>query len=228
MNATGKLSRAQSIIFDFDGTLAPNLDLPDMRRQVVALTAAHGVPAAEFEHLFIVEIIEAAALWLADRDHSTAGAYHRTAHQLITDFELAAAASTRVFDGIRETLSELKTLNIRLGVVTRNCQQAVRTIFHDIDDYCETVLARDNAEFLKPDLRHVTQALKALDTPPERAAMIGDGRMDMLVGRELGMICVGVLSGSSDAAGLQAAGADLILDDVRDLIGQKFVKLSDG
>ena len=27
----------QLVLFDFDGTLAPNLDLPDMRRQIVAL-----------------------------------------------------------------------------------------------------------------------------------------------------------------------------------------------
>lgn len=217
MNAVDKLSRAQWFIFDFDGTLAPNLDLPDMRRQVIALTAARGVPGDEFEHLFIVEIIEAAAAWLADRDSGAASAYHETAHRLITDFELAAAASTRPFPGVREALSDLKNLGKRLGVVTRNCQLAVRTVFHDIDEYCETVLARDDAEFLKPDVRHVTQALNALDAAPERSVMIGDGQMDMRVGRQLGMLCVGVLSGSSNAARLNEAGADLILDSVREL-----------
>ena len=218
MNADEKLSRAQSFIFDFDGTLAPNLDLPDMRRQVIALTNTHAVPADEFEHLFIVEIIEAAAAWLANHDLPAARDYHHTAHQLITDFELAAAEHTAPFPGIRTTLTELKHLSKRLAVVTRNCQAAVRIVFHDIDDYCETVLARDNAEFLKPDLRHITEALARLDTVPERAAMIGDGQMDMQVGRELGMVCVGVLSGSSDAKRLRHAGADLIVDNVCELV----------
>ena len=59
-----KLSTADLFVFDFDGTLAPNLDLPEMRRQVIALTRAQGVPAAHFEHLYMVEIITAAGAWL--------------------------------------------------------------------------------------------------------------------------------------------------------------------
>ena len=129
----------------------------------------------------------------------------------------AAAAGTRLFPGTRQTLAVLQSRGKRLGVVTRNCNLAVRTVFHDIDTFCETVLARDNSAFLKPDRRHVTQALHALGAPPERSAMIGDGQMDMRVGRELGMVCVGVLSGSNDAQQLRDAGADLILDDVRGL-----------
>lgn len=211
------LSRAQAFIFDFDGTLAPNLDLPDMRRQVIALTQAKNVPADQYEHLFIVEIIEAAASWLGAHDPATATAYHRAAHRLITDFELEAAAGTSPFPGIRDALTDLKALDKRLGVVTRNCQQAVRTVFHDIDEYCETVLARDNAEFLKPDRRHVTQALNALEAAPERSVMVGDGQMDMRVGKELGMICVGVLSGSSDTERLLEGGADLVLGNVTQL-----------
>ncbi|MCZ6711577.1 MAG: HAD family hydrolase [Gammaproteobacteria bacterium] len=220
MNAVDKLARAQAFIFDFDGTLAPNLNLVDMRRQVIALTAGRGVPNDEFEHLFIVEIIEAATSWLADNDPVAANAYHATAHGLITDFELAAAAKAEPFPGVREMLGELKSNGKRLGVVTRNCEPAVRTVFHDIDDFCETVLARDNAEFLKPDLRHVTQALSILGVAPQHAAMIGDGQMDMRVGKQLGMLCVGVLSGSSSLERLRDAGADLILDSVQGLACQ--------
>lgn len=217
MKAVDKLARAQAFIFDFDGTLAPNLDLVDMRRQVIALTVARGVPRNEFEPLFIVEIIEAATLWLIDNDPGTANAYHATAHGLITDFELAAAAKTEPFPGVREMLGELKSHGKRLGVVTRNCELAVRRIFHDIDGFCETVLARDNVEFLKPDLRHVTQALRTMGVAPQHAAMIGDGQIDMRVGNQLGMLCVGVLSGSSSRERLRDAGADLILDSVRGL-----------
>ncbi|MDH3640859.1 MAG: HAD family hydrolase [Gammaproteobacteria bacterium] len=217
MNVLDRLSRARSFIFDFDGTLAPNLDLPDMRRQVIEFTTAHGVPKHAFADLYIVEIIEAAAVWLGERDDTAAGSYHQSAHQLITDFELAAAATTAPFAGVRETLGELKDLGKRLGVVTRNCNLAVRTVFEDIDHYCEAVLARDTTDFLKPDLRHVTQALGFLDVEPQQAVMVGDGQMDMRVGRKLGMACVGVLSGSSDTQRLRDAGADLILGNVTEL-----------
>ena len=40
MSITNNLPHVTSLIFDFDGTLAPNLDLPDMRRQLIAHTVA--------------------------------------------------------------------------------------------------------------------------------------------------------------------------------------------
>lgn len=217
-DARDRLGHLETLIFDFDGTLAPNLDLPDMRRQVVALTLDRGVPPQAFEHLYIVEIIEAAAAWLDRRDVGGAADYHATAHRLITDFELRAARRTEPFPAARATLGALRRRGQRLGVVTRNCEAAVRTVFTDIDVYVDAVLARDNVEFLKPDTRHVSQALSTLNSTSDRAAMIGDGRLDMHVGRALGMTCVGVLTGSSDADALREAGADLIVSGLESLL----------
>ena len=50
------------------------------------------------------------------------------------------------------------------------------------------------------------------------AAMVGDGRMDMSVGRELGMYCVGVLTGSGDEEQLTNAGADLVIGEIHELL----------
>ena len=54
----------KGILFDFDGTLVPNLDLADMRRQIAAMATAAGVPDAVHADLYIVEIIEASHAWL--------------------------------------------------------------------------------------------------------------------------------------------------------------------
>ena len=43
----------QAAVFDFDGTLAPNLDLADMRQQIVNLTVKAGVPSNIYESLYI-------------------------------------------------------------------------------------------------------------------------------------------------------------------------------
>ncbi len=213
-----RLGKADALIFDFDGTLAPNLDLPDMRRQVVELTLGRGVPRQIFEELYIVEIIEAATAWMRRGDPRAAADYHETAHRLITEFELQAARHTEPFPAARPTLDTLRQSGKRLGVVTRNCSTAVRTVFDDIDAYFDAVLARDDVAYLKPDVRHVRQALNVLDGTPERAAMIGDGRLDMHVGRALGMTCVGVLTGSADADSLLEAGAHIIIGGLRELL----------
>lgn len=220
-----KLSTADLFVFDFDGTLAPNLDLPEMRRQVIALTLSQGVPAAHIEHLYMVEIITAAGDWLTSTDTDSgsahqaelAKAYQIEAHQLILQFELDAAACMDVFPKTRDVLGGLKQENKRVSIVTRNCEQAVRQVFPDVDDYCDLLLARNNVEFLKPDPRHLQRALTHLEQTPDSSVMIGDGRMDMQIGRTLGLTCVGVLSGSSDAAALKNAGAHLIVESIEAL-----------
>jgi phosphoglycolate phosphatase-like HAD superfamily hydrolase len=81
------------------------------------------------------------------------------------------------------------------------------------------VLTRDDVTHLKPDVRHLQQALDELRQPPAEAVMVGDGRLDMQIGRALGLYCVGVLTGSSDAQGLLAAGADVVLPRAAMLAG---------
>ena len=120
------------MLFDFDGTLAPNLDLPDMRRQVIALTETFSVPADVYADRYIVEIIDAAAAWLHEREPAASAKYHENAHQLIVDIEINAAANTDPFPGIGEKLEQMKTQGLRLGVVTRNCRAAVLQVFPDL------------------------------------------------------------------------------------------------
>jgi phosphoglycolate phosphatase len=93
----------------------------------------------------------------------------------------------------------------------------VRNTFPDIDDHLDLLLARDNVKHYKPDPRHLEAALTGLGTSSRAAAMIGDGAMDMQLGRQLGLTCIGVLTGSQEAHALRAAGADLVLEHVREL-----------
>ncbi|MCZ6619332.1 MAG: HAD family hydrolase [Gammaproteobacteria bacterium] len=215
---TLRLEPVEVFVFDFDGTLAPNLDLPRMRSEVIELTLTTGVPRVEFEHLFIIEIVEAVFTRLHKEAPEAASGYRSRAHALITEFELEAAARTEPFPETRRTLRELRRAGKQIAVVTRNCSRAVTRVFGDIDDYCDTVLARDHVTHLKPDLRHVREALTTLGKEESIAAMVGDGRMDMSVGRELGMYCVGVLTGSGDEEQLTNAGADLVIAEIQELL----------
>ncbi len=202
-----------AILFDFDGTLAPNLDLPDMRRQVVELTRAYTVPDEVWQGRYIVEIIDAAHEHLRKTDDQLAARYFTRGHQLITDIEMSAARMTNVFTWARDVLASVRFRGIRTAIVTRNCEAAVRQTFPDLDDYVDLLLARDNVIHLKPDPRHFTTALDRLDQTPETACIVSDGAMDMRTGRQLGLHCVGVLSGSNSGDQLREAGAHRILPD---------------
>ena len=210
-----------AVLFDFDGTLVPNLDLTDMRRQVAAMANAAGVPDSVYDGLYIVEIIEASQAWLSNQDTALANsaeAYAAASHQRINDIEMQAASNTAPFTAVRQVLNQLRDKGYRLGIVTRNCRAAVLTMFPDMDEYVDCLHARDDVVHLKPDPRHLQDNLDALGAEAALSVMVGDGALDMLAGQALGMRCVGVLTGSNDTHALTDAGATEVLADYRGLV----------
>ena len=210
-----------AVLFDFDGTLVPNLDLSDMRRQIAAMAKAAGVPDSVYDGLYIVEIIEASRAWLSDQDTalaSSAEAYTAASHQRINDIEMQAASNTAPFTAVRQVLNQLRDKGYRLGIVTRNCRAAVLTMFPDMDEYVDCLHARDDVVHLKPDPRHLQDNLDALGAEAALSVMVGDGALDMQAGQALGMRCIGVLTGSNDTHALTDAGATEVLADYRGLV----------
>jgi phosphoglycolate phosphatase len=208
-----------TILFDFDGTLAVlNLDFAEMRRQLLTLTLSYGLPAAALEELYMLEMIAYASAWL-HRDHPTAAtAYSREAEQLLQSIEIEAAQRGGLLPGVEELLRTLQQYNIAVGIVTRNCNAAVRTLFPRIDAYCQAFLARDHVTQVKPHPAHLQAALARLGRVPTRTLMVGDGTMDMQAGKTLQMFSIGVLSGSGTRTSLLQHGADLVLDSATDLL----------
>ena len=95
----------KGILFDFDGTLVPNLDLADMRRQIAAMATTAGVPDAVHADLYIVEIIEASRAWLIAQERvgtTLANQYAAASHQ-----PSACAASSSSLQGSCQTTSTM-------------------------------------------------------------------------------------------------------------------------
>ena len=209
----------EAILFDYDGTLAVlNLDFAAMRQQLLAFTVAQGIAHQELHSLDILEMLDWATAWLHQRRPEQAVRYARDAEQLIQDMEVEAARSSGLLPGIPELLAALRQEQIGVGIVTRNCDAAVRVTFPHIDTYCQAFVPRDRVTQVKPHPAHLQAALDCLGTTPERALMVGDGAMDIQAGKALGMFSIGVLSGSSPRAKLLAQGADLVLASVTDLL----------
>jgi phosphoglycolate phosphatase len=213
------LSVFEAVLFDYDGTLAVlNLDFAAMRRHLHMFTVAQGVSPEELHGLDILEMLAWATGWLRQRSPEQAERYARDAEQLIQDMEVEAARSSGLLPGVPELLTALRQEQIGVGIVTRNCDAAVRITFPHIDTYCQAFIPRDRTPQVKPHPAHLQAALDGLGTTPERAIMVGDGAMDMQAGKALGMFTIGVLSGNSSRAQLLAHGADLVLASVVDLL----------
>ena len=209
----------EAILFDYDGTLALlNLDFAAMRRHLHLFTVAQGNSPQELHGLDILEMLEWATGWLRQHAPEQADRYARDAEQLIQNMEIEAARSSGLLPGVPELLTALRQEQIGVGIVTRNCDAAVRVTFPHIDTYCQAFVPRNRVTQVKPHPAHLQAALDCLETTPERAIMVGDGAMDMQAGKALGMFSIGVLSGNTSRAKLLAHGADLVLASVADLL----------
>src|SRR6266852_6054595 len=209
----------EAILFDYDGTLAVlNLDFATMRQHLLAFTVAQGIAPQELSGLDILEMLERATALLHQHHPERAARYARAAAQLLQDMEVEAARHSGLLPGVQELLAALRHEHIGVGIVTRNCDAAVRVTFPHIDAYCQAFVPRDRVTQVKPHPAHLQAALDGLGTTPARAIMVGDGALDIRAGKALGMFSVGVLSGNSTTAKLLAQGADLVLASVADLV----------
>ena len=143
-----------------------------MRRQIAAMASAAGVPDEVFEGLYIVEIIEASHAWLIEQPSVDAPPLPTDTRQpAISAFTTLRwkQQKVRVFDDARRVLMQLRSAGYKLGIVTRNCREAVTMMFPDMNQYIDCLHARDDVAHLKPDPRHLQANLDVCKSiPPHR------------------------------------------------------------
>jgi phosphoglycolate phosphatase len=212
------LEKIKGIIFDFDGTLAVlNIDFFLMKTMVFSLFAEYGVNPDVIQQTYLLEIIDEVDLALRRRDPASAERFYRAAHSILHGIELKAAEEGRLIDCTRETLERLRCCGIKVGIVTRNCEAAVRKVFPAISEFCDAFVPRDATRRVKPDPAHLYSAIDALGIAADQAVMVGDHTIDIQAGKSAGMLTVGVLTGRVERVEFEKAGADYVLADVSEL-----------
>jgi len=213
-----RIQKIRAVIFDFDGTLAVlNIDFSYMRERVFDLTKHFGVGGESIKERYLLEIIDEVYQSLKGKDPSRAAEFYQKAHQILYEVELKAAEESKLLTGVEATLKSLRKMGMKVGIITRNCEDAVRKVFPQIDDYCDVFISRDSVKKVKPHPDHLTSAMKALGVQGEEAVMIGDHIIDVQAGKRVGMRTIGVLTGRITEEEFKQAGADTILEDVSEL-----------
>jgi phosphoglycolate phosphatase len=216
---TAMFTGIRAFVFDFDGTLAiPNIDFGLMRRRVEAITTRYGIDPAQFESLYILEMLETVRAHLTRTNDRAGESFYHEAHAAILALETESARQGGMLPGAIEVLQVLRQQQFKVGVVTRNSAFAVRTICSGIETLCDAFLPREAVRFVKPHPEHLQRALALLQISAQQAVMVGDGPIDITAGKALGLKTVAVLTGGDRREALLASRPDLILDSVADLL----------
>lgn len=207
----------RAALFDFDGTLADSFaaiaastnhvrrsfGLPEMTVAEVRRYVGHGLPALMRELCPGFDPDEAVRRY---REH------HPT----------VMVSGTKLFPGVADTLRDLHTRGIRLGVCSNKAVQFTKALVRDLGlgEWMTGVFGPEDAGGKpKPDPTMLLEACRRLDVQPAETVYVGDMIVDVQAGKAAGirvwLVHVG-MAGSEDPT---AAGPDRVLTEFAELKG---------
>jgi phosphoglycolate phosphatase len=208
----------KAVIFDFDGTLAVlNIDFSCMRERILDLVRHSGISEEAVQEKYLLEIIDEVYEMLWRKNSFGAETFYQESHDILHEVEMRAAEKGRLIPGAAGTLKRLREKGINVGIITRNCEDAVRKVFPDINDFCDIFVSRNSIRKVKPHPDHLTHVMKSLRISGEEGVMVGDHIIDIQTGKRVGMKTIGVLTGRTRKEEFEKAGADYILRNVSDI-----------
>jgi len=202
----------KAVIFDFDGTLAVlNIDFSLMRERIFDLMRRYGIGEEAIQEKYLLEVIDEVYQILWEKNPSGAEAFYQQSHHILHELEMRAAQEGKLIPGAKATLRSLREKGVKVGIITRNCEDAVRRVFPDIDNFCDVFVSRNSVKKVKPHPDHLTYVTQSLEISGEEAVMVGDHMIDIQAGKRVGMKTIGVLTGRTKKEEFEKAGADYIL-----------------
>ena len=203
------LSRFQTVLFDWDGTLCDSGEV--LYRAFVKSLADFGLTFSKADYTAVYtpawyRMYEAFGLpreewkrcdqrWLVHYDGSEPG----------------------LLPGALETLEHCRTAALRVGIVTGADRARIEREFARLGLSFDAIVCHEDVKRKKPDPEGIFRALEILKTPAETACFVGDAPEDIEMGKRAGVFTIGVVSEYVDRGRIEAARPDLLVETIGEL-----------
>lgn len=208
----------KAVLFDLDGTLTDTID--DIADAMNLALRTHGLPEHPRDaYKYMVgngarKLAERAVGDRQDCLEAVLDAYQK-------QYETHNAVKTHAYPGITELLKALNERGLKICVLSNkpdaDTQNVVRHYFPTIR--FDAVQGQKESIPVKPDPAGAMMLARELRTDPSDFAYLGDTYVDMTCARNAGMHPFGVLWGFRTAQELTESGAEVLLENPRDLLG---------
>lgn len=179
------------MLFDFDGTLADTA--PDLAAAVNRMRSENGHPPLPLERLRPFASAGARGLVHAAFGVKPDDAEFASLRETFLEFYAEQVCErTRLFPGMRELLRELKSRDIRWGIVTNKATRFTERIVVALDLVPDCVVCGDTTAHLKPHPAPMLHAAQQLALPCADCCYLGDDLRDMQAARAAGMRAIAV------------------------------------
>jgi phosphoglycolate phosphatase len=212
--------RAETVIFDVDGTLVDSAaDIHAALNHGLALADCGPVDFDTSRRLIGVGLEGSLEKVLSDRGFRLdACELARTKSACAAYYDTHLLERTSLYSGVAETLDALRGAGTRLGICTRKRAESTRRILSGLGilNHFGVIIARGGATQEKPHPAALLAAIDALQGHCSRAAMVGDTLTDIQCARAAGVAAIAVSYGYSDIP-VAELGADKTVDVFSDL-----------
>lgn len=125
---------------------------------------------------------------------------------------------TRMYPGAADVLHYFK--DKKLAIATNKPLNLTEKILDglNISNFFNKAIGGDGVQNKKPAPEAIEIILRGLNISPKKAVFIGDSKIDIAAGKEAGIATVGAAYGFRGREELEEAGADAIIQDIKDLI----------
>lgn len=214
----------EAVIFDNDGTLVDlNIDFRPIRQGVAGFLTGYGIEPGRLKELYLLEMIDEATDLISKQDPSEGQSFYKKSLELVTEHEVRAAKKGGILPGVTRMLEIMGKRGVKVGIITRNCMEAVKIVFPHIESLCDVFIPRDSVTRVKPHPEHLALALKELAVNnPACSLMVGDHVLDIEAGKRMDMKTAGVLTGKTSREHFLETGADFIFDDATKIMDHIF------
>jgi phosphoglycolate phosphatase len=213
------VGRPAAIVWDFDGTLAETRDA--VSTTLNAVLAEAGLPRVHppFLHASMGLPLEALIARLVPPTVRPAPIAALAARYRAL-FPVLGAPKVGWMPGFPDALDRLSAAGIAHGIASSREGSSLHALLDQLGGATRfgAVVGCEDAVRGKPAPDLLEVALTRLGVAPEAAWMVGDTEWDVAMGRAAGVVAVGLVGGSHDAARLRAAFADAVVDDVHALV----------
>lgn len=216
MEPTDRVRTLEAVLFDFDGTIANTIPH-------ILASFQHATAEVLGEALADSILMHNVGIPLAQQMLELSEGDQDIADRLLVSYRTFNHAThdqmATLYPGSLEVLSALKAQGMPMGVVTsKGTPMASRGLdLFNLRDFFDVVVTADDVPVHKPDPYPVVHAAELLGIPVGATAYVGDSPHDMESARRAGSVAIAATWGVSDRDRLVAAGAEYVLDDIREL-----------
>lgn len=209
-----------AVIFDLDGTLLDTLaDIAHTANSVLAELGFGQHPADAYRQ-FVGEGVRILFRKALPEEARSREMIDRCAEAFRSHYERHWKVHTRPYEGIRETLAKLKSLGLKMAVLSNKPDPFTKKC---VDEYLgefdfDLVLGQRDHVPRKPDPTAALQILDQLGVSGDACVYVGDTAIDMETAVRAGLYPVGVSWGFRPRPELEKAGAVRIIDSPQQLL----------